>query len=158
MHLHLTESHHPGDLSRPLDDLAVGDALVLASRLWPNDEALVECGVAGTIWRRWTYVSLLAEAKRLALALLTRYAPGERIAVWVSQTSPGMGDPRIQPPALAGPDTGDRQPRLQGEGVEVYVLAQSRSRGLFIAGEYRGATRMDEIARGRSSRTFREIP
>jgi len=32
--------------------------------------------------RRWTYAELLDDAERLARALLSRYGPGERIAIW----------------------------------------------------------------------------
>ncbi len=102
----------------------------------------MECDVAGTIGRRWTYVGLLADAERLALALLTRYAPGERIAVW----APNLPEWVIleYAAALAGLTLVTANPAYKARELR-YVLTQSRSRGLFMTGEYRG-NRMDEIA------------
>jgi len=35
-----------------------------------------------TLLRSWTYAELLADAERIARALLSRFAPGERVAIW----------------------------------------------------------------------------
>jgi fatty-acyl-CoA synthase len=48
--------------------------------------ALTEARADGSIGRSRTYSRLLAEAERLALCLATRYAPGERVAVWSPNT------------------------------------------------------------------------
>ena len=77
----LTESYCPADRSAPVEEVTVGEALRLAARRQPDAEALVECDVRGALGRRWTYSSLLADAERLAEALLSRYAAGERICV-----------------------------------------------------------------------------
>ena len=76
----LTESWWPADTSDPVSETTVGGVLRDAAARWPDGEALVEADMAGVLGRRWTYVELLADAERLALALASRYAPGERIA------------------------------------------------------------------------------
>jgi len=81
-------------------------------------------GVADPALRRsWTYAELYREALRTARALLTRFKPGERIAVW-AQNIPewvmlefGAG--------MAGMVLVTVNPGFRAKEVE-YVLKQSR--------------------------------
>ena len=52
-------------------------------------EALVEVRQDGSVGRRWTYAELMDDAERLALALSSRFAPGERVVI--------RGNERLQP-------------------------------------------------------------
>jgi fatty-acyl-CoA synthase len=85
--------------------------------------------------RQWTYAQLYREALRTARALLTRFRPGERIAVW-AQNIPewimlefGAG--------MAGMVLVTVNPAFRAREVE-YVLKQSRSSGVFVVSAFRG--------------------
>ena len=101
----------------------------------PNAEALVEADIAGMLRRRWTYAELLSDAERLARALLSRYRPGERIAVW----APNAPEWVILEYAagLAGLTLVTANPAYRPRELQ-YVLEQSRSVGLFQVAEFRG--------------------
>lgn len=77
----LEVSHFPAQADQDLRETTVGGVLREAAARWPEREALVEAD-GGATGRRWTYAELLEEAELLAGALLTRFAPGEKIAVW----------------------------------------------------------------------------
>ena len=76
----LTEARWPADTSVPLRNLTVGDLLREAAADSPDATALV-AGVPG-VDRRWTFAEVLADAEKVAAALLARFTPGERVAVW----------------------------------------------------------------------------
>src|SRR6476469_8863543 len=78
----LTESYWPADTTRPLHDWTVAQALREVTEEVPDRIALVE-GVADPAKRRrWTYSQLLADSERVASALLTKFKPGDHVAVW----------------------------------------------------------------------------
>ena len=91
--------------------------------------------IAGELRRRWTYAELLADAERLARALLSRYRPGERIAVW----APNIPEWVIleYAAALAGLTLVTANPAYRPRELQ-FVLEQSRAVGLFFVGEHRG--------------------
>ncbi len=138
----LTESYWPADRSEPVLETTVGGALREAAERWPTAVALVESDMEGVLRRRWTYVELLVEAERLALALASRYAPGERVCVW----APNVPEWVIleYAAALAGITLATANPAYRPRELK-FVLEQSRSAGLFITPEYRGNP-MAEIA------------
>jgi fatty-acyl-CoA synthase len=85
--------------------------------------------------RRWTYTELLADAERVAQALLARFEPGEHVAVWAPNVPEWV---LLQyGAALAGVVLVTVNPAYQPAELE-YVLRQSRSAGLFLLPEYRG--------------------
>jgi fatty-acyl-CoA synthase len=141
--LNLTESWCPAQEDEALHDLTVGDVLRAAAARAPDAPAPVEADGDGELRRRWTYAELLADSERLAHALLTRYRPGERIAVW----APNIPEWVIAEfgLALAGITLVTVNPGYQPRELK-YVLEQSRSAGLFLIGEHRGNP-MAEIAR-----------
>src|SRR4051794_37194980 len=78
----LSTAHWGPDDSRPLMDATVGDLLRMTASRAPGSVALVE-GVADPARRRrWTYTDLLDQSERAARALLGRFAPGDRVAIW----------------------------------------------------------------------------
>ncbi len=139
----LTQSYWPAQTDEPVLEATVGDVLRARAAQWPDAVALVEADIAGEIGRSWRFSGLLAEAERLARALLTRYAPGERITVW----APNVPEWVIleYAAALAGLTLVTANPAYRPRELK-YVLEQSRSVGLFLASEYRGNP-MAEIAR-----------
>jgi fatty-acyl-CoA synthase len=146
----LTESYFPAQTDDAVRETTVGGVLRDQARLTPNAEALVEADIDGVIRRRWTYAALLAEAERLAHALLTRYRPGERIAVW----APNAPEWVILEYAagLAGLTLVTANPAYRPRELQ-YVLQQSGAVGLFIVKAHRGNP-MAEIA----AEVARDIP
>src|SRR3954453_11168694 len=65
-----------------LEELSVGDALRRAAADSGHRPALVEGVDDPAQRRRWTYAELLAAAEECARALLDRYEPGDRVAIW----------------------------------------------------------------------------
>ncbi|MDB5497051.1 MAG: feruloyl-CoA synthetase, partial [Phenylobacterium sp.] len=84
--VNLEQSYFPAQADDQVLDSTVGGVLRAQAQATPDVEALVEADIAGELRRRWTYGELLADAERLARALLSRYRPGERVAVWAPNT------------------------------------------------------------------------
>jgi fatty-acyl-CoA synthase len=133
--VHLTDSHFAAAAHDPVLDTTVGGVLVGRAATTPNIEALVEADLAGRLRRRWTYADLLADARRLATALLSRYRPGDRICVW----APNLPEWVIleYAAALAGLTVVTANPAYQPRELR-YVLEQSGAVGLFYVAEHRG--------------------
>ena len=101
----------------------------------PDRDALV-AGVADPAGRRrWTYRELAAEADRAARALLSRYEPGQHVAVW-SVNRPEWVVLQLGA-ALAGLVLVTVNPALR-RGELAYVLRQSRAAGVFYSEEQMG--------------------
>ena len=83
----LSNSLFPAQNDAESCEITVGGLLRDVAAARPDAEALVEVRQDGSEGRRWTYAGLLADAERLAMALSTRFAPGERVVVW-SPNSP----------------------------------------------------------------------
>ncbi|MGH8999545.1 MAG: AMP-binding protein, partial [Acidimicrobiia bacterium] len=60
----------------------VGDLLRSAAAAVPDRLALVEGTPEADRRREWTYADLADGAEHVARALLGRFEPGERVAVW----------------------------------------------------------------------------
>jgi fatty-acyl-CoA synthase len=146
----LTESYFPAQGDDVVLETTVGGVLRERAARSPGADALVEADIEGVIRRRWTFAELLAESEALAGALLTRYRPGERIAVW----APNIPEWVIIEfaAAIAGLTLVTANPANKARELK-YVLEQSRSVGLFIVSEYRGNP-MAEIA----TEVARQIP
>jgi fatty-acyl-CoA synthase len=129
----LTESYWPADESFALRDLTVGDLLREAAKDSPDELAMVS-GVPGED-RRWTFAEMLWDAECVAGALLGRFSPGERVAVWAPNLPEwvllefGAG--------LAGVVLVTVNPAYQPEEL-AYVLGQSGASGVFLVNEWRG--------------------
>src|SRR3954469_10488027 len=80
----LSTAHWPPDDSRPILEATVGDLLRMAAGRAPDTVALVEGAPDPAARRRWTYAALLEQAEQAARALLGRFAPGERVAIWAN--------------------------------------------------------------------------
>ena len=73
-------SYQPADLREPVLDISIGDALRAAVARWSTRLALVEGNLETGARRRWMFAELLADAEKVARALLQRFAPGEHVA------------------------------------------------------------------------------
>jgi fatty-acyl-CoA synthase len=151
----LTEAYWPAQKSAPLGETTIGSVLCDAAARAPDKIALIDGDPAVGKRRRWTYLALLADAERTARALLQRFSPGERVAVW-SGNSPEWLILEFAA-ALAGLTLVTVNPAYQGEEL-AHVLGDSEADGLFMADEYQGADLHAVLAkvRGRLPR-LREV-
>ena len=126
----------------------LGDLLRAGAAEHPDRIALVDADPDPARRRSWTYAELLTEAERVARALLVRFRPGERVAVW----APNCAEWVLlqQGAALAGlvlvtVNPANRQVELD------YVLRQSRAAGIFFTPEYRGFDMAAAVAAARAA-------
>ena len=131
----LNLSHFPAQSDAEVLNITVGDLLREVAAARPEAEALVEVRQDGSGGRRWTYTELLKDAERLALALSTRFAPGERVVVW-SPNSPEWVLLEYAS-ALSGLVLVTANPAFQAREL-AYVLEQSGAVALFLVEEFRG--------------------
>jgi fatty-acyl-CoA synthase len=119
-----------------LRETTIGSILREAAARAPEKIALIDGDPADGKRRRWTYRALLADAERTARALLRRFSPGERIAVW-SGNSPEWLILEFAA-ALAGLTLVTVNPAYRGDEL-AHVLGHSEADGLFMADDYQGA-------------------
>src|SRR5204863_7351616 len=137
----LKESHVAG-VSTTVRDVTLGQLLEQAARSAPDRIALI-AGVADPAARRqWTYAELYAEAQRTARALLRRFKPGERIAIWAYNLPEWVM--MEFGAAMAGMVLVTVNPGFRGNEVE-YVLKQSRAAGVFVVSAFRGNPLLDTV-------------
>jgi fatty-acyl-CoA synthase len=116
-----------------LRDLTVGDLLREAAADSPDRVGLV-AGAPGDD-RRWTFAEMLEESRRVAAALLARFEPGERVAIW----APNVPEWVLLEygAALAGVVLVTVNPAYRQEEL-AYVLGQSAAAGILLVPEWRG--------------------
>src|SRR2546429_3608058 len=121
----LTTSYWPARALTPMLKTTVGGVLRAAAWRAPDRIALIDGD------RQWTYAELLAEAERAARGLLTRFEPGEPVAVWA-----GNGADWVVlefAAGLAGLTLVTVNPAYQAEEL-AHVLGHSGARGVFLRG------------------------
>ena len=131
----LTMSEAVGPQEPIVREITLGGLLREAAESAPDRVALIEGIPDASARRQWTYRELLAESEKVARALLTRYEPGDRVAVWAHNIPEWImlefGC------ALAGVVLVTVNPGYRGEEL-AYVLKQSRAAGLFVVTDFRG--------------------
>jgi len=133
--LTISVSHVPAQSDLDTREITIGALLREVAAGRPDAQALVEVRQDGSTGRRWTYAELLSDAERLALALSTRFAPGERVVIW-SPNSPEWVLMEYAC-ALSGLVLVTANPAFQAREL-AYVLEQSDAVVLFIVEEFRG--------------------
>ena len=132
----LSASYWAADRSQPILDLTVGEALRDAAAEAPHATALVEGAVDPAGRRRWSYAELLEASERAARALLGRFAPGDRVAVWANNIPEWV---ILELAAgLAGITIVTVNPALRPQEL-AYVLGQSQADGIFLIPAYRAS-------------------
>ena len=131
----LTMSHAHGATEPPVRDLTIGDLLREVAAASPDRVALVAGTPDPERRREWTYAELLADCERTARALVGRFEPGERVAVW----APNVPEWVMLEfgAAMAGVVLVTVNPAFRASEVQ-YVLTQSRASGVFVLDEFRG--------------------
>ena len=144
-------SHFPAQTDNDIREITVGGLLREIGEQHGQATALVDIDDTGTAVQSWTYSELLTISERLALALSTRFAPGERVVVW----APNIPEWVVIEYAcgLAGLVLVTANPSFQAAELR-YVLEQSGAVGLFMVDEFRGnpmASIADEAVRGNAA-------
>jgi fatty-acyl-CoA synthase len=143
--VHLTNSYWTADDSVALLDGTVGDLLRRVASEVPDRLALVDGCPDHEDRRTWTYAELLGTAERVARALLARFEPGDRIAVWAPNCPEWM---LLQHGvSLAGMVLVTVNPANRSRELR-YVLGQSHATAVFFTDDYRGydmGAAVDEI-------------
>jgi len=127
----LTRAYWPASATiTGIRETTIGSVLRDAAGRTPDKTALIDGDPDRQGRRRWTYAELLADAERAARALLTRFTPGERVAVW----APNSAEWVILEfgAALAGLTLVPVNPAYQGDEL-AHVLGHSEADGLFLA-------------------------
>lgn len=135
----LTESYWPKEAGE-IREITLPELLRGAAAAKPDQLALVHGAADPAERREWTYAEFLADAEAAARALLGRYQPGDRIAIW----APNSAEWVIlqQAIAMAGMIVVAANPAYRSTELE-YMLKQSQAKALFYAGEYRGTQLRD---------------
>ncbi len=151
----LTRAYVPASQEMDVVDLSVGALLRQQAKIHGPAEALTEILPDWAVGRRWTYTQLLEDSERLARALASRFAKGERIAVW----SPNRPEWILleYAAALSGLTLVTANPTFQAAELR-YVLEQSGAAGLFISADNRGTPMIDTAnAAAQGNAVIREI-
>ncbi len=144
--LPLTNSYWPADTSAPVLDTTIGGVLRTAAEQAPDQPALVAGDPSPDRRRHWSYGQLLAEAERAGRALLARFQPGDRVAVWSGNCPEWV---LLEFAAgLAGLTLVTVNPAYQADEL-AHVLGHSGAAGIFLADEYRGSSLPAVLARAR---------
>jgi fatty-acyl-CoA synthase len=142
----LTDAYWRADVTRPLLNITLGQALRDVAAEVPGRIALVEgCADLGA-GRRWTYAQLQADAEQVAAALLTKFKPGEHVAFWAANVPEWQL--MLYGCALAGVVLVTVNPAYKALELE-YVLGNSKAVGLFAMDAYRGYDARGAIAEAR---------
>src|SRR4051812_19108559 len=136
------ESYVVGPTSPAVRDVTLGQLLEQTARAAPDRIALISGVPDAALRRQWTYSELCTEAQRTARALLSRFQPGDRIAVW-AQNLPEWIMLEFGA-AMAGMVLVTVNPGFRTREVE-YVLKQSRSAGVFVVNAFRGNPMLETV-------------
>jgi fatty-acyl-CoA synthase len=144
----LTESYWPADTSSALLETTPTAMLRGAAAGVPDRIALVDADPEAPAARSWTYAELLDTAEQVAQALLRRFTPGDRVAIWAPNRPEWV---LLQHGlSMAGLIMVTVNPAYRSQEL-AYVLGQSRAAGVFFSDEYRGFDMAGAVAeiRGR---------
>jgi fatty-acyl-CoA synthase len=132
--IELERSYWPAEPGE-IRDVTVGELLRHAAATVPDRVALVDCVEDPAARKQWTYAEFLADAERVARALLARFAPGDRIAVWAPNSAEWVV--MQQGISLAGMVLVALNPAYRTREMQ-YVLNQSGAVAVFCVDSYRG--------------------
>jgi fatty-acyl-CoA synthase len=155
--LPLSTSYWPADTSSPVLETTIGGVLRAAAGRAAGQPALISGDPDPARRRQWRYGELLAGAERGARALLARFEPGDRVAVWASNCPEWV---LLEFAAgLAGVTLVTVNPAYRADEL-AHVLGHSGARGIFLAEDYRGSSLPEILAtvRGRLPRLREVIP
>lgn len=128
-----------GQSDHDLRDTTIGEILRVRATLSPDDIAFAEikpdADPAAELTLTRSYSQLYAEANTLAKALISRFAPGERVAIWAPNSAEWVLFEFAT--AVAGLTFVTVNPSAQARELR-FILEQSGATGLFTVESYRG--------------------
>jgi fatty-acyl-CoA synthase len=130
----LETSHWPAEPGE-VREVTVCELLRHAAATVPDRLALVDCVEDVAARKTWTYAEFVADAERTARALLTRFEPGDRIALWAPNSAEWIV--LQQGVAMAGMVLVALNPAYRAREME-FVVKQSGAVALFCVSSYRG--------------------
>ncbi|MHB8247191.1 MAG: AMP-binding protein [Acidimicrobiales bacterium] len=131
-----------GGRAEAVREATVGSLLREAAEATPSTVALVEGVAEPARRRRWRYADLLDESERAAQALLGRFDPGERVAVWANNLPEWV---ILEMAAgIAGVVLVTVNPALRTDELR-HVLGHSQAAGVFHLRNYRGTSMADTL-------------
>ena len=141
----LTESYWPAEEGDAVRDATLGELLREAAAAVPDRLALVDGVEDQSARQEWTYAEFLRDAERTARALLKRFQPGDRVAIWAPNSAHWII--LQQGISLAGMILVAANPAYRSRELE-HILSNSDAAGLFYVDSYRGldlAAVVDEL-------------
>ena len=142
----LTESYWPAEEGEAVRDATLGELLREAAAVVPDRLALVDGVEDPSARQEWTYAEFLQDAERAARALLKRFQPGDRVAIWAPNSAHWII--LQQGISLAGMILVAANPAYRSRELE-HILSNSGAVGLFYVDSYRGldlAAVVDELS------------
>ncbi len=130
----LEVSYWPAEPGRVVET-TVCAVLRHAAATVPDRAALVDAVPDPAARRTWTYAEFLADAERVARALLARYRPGDRVAIWAPNSAEWIV--LQQGVGLAGMVLVALNPAYRNREVE-FVLRQSGAVAVFCPDTFHG--------------------
>ena len=129
----LEDSYWPAEPGE-VREVTVCELLRHAAATVPDRLALVDCVEEGAARRSWTDAEFVADAERTARALLARFEPGDRIALWAPNSAEWIV--LQQGVAMAGMVLVALNPAYRAREME-FVVKQSGAVALFCVNSYR---------------------
>ena len=130
----LTTSHWLPEAGE-VREVTVCELIRHAAATVPDRLALVDCVEDPAARTEWTYAEFLADAERAARALLARFEPGDRIALWAPNSAHWIV--LQQGISMAGMVLVALNPAYRAREMQ-FVLEQSGASALFCVDSYRG--------------------
>ena len=112
----------------------MGEALRNSASRFPDSIAAVEIDPDWNAGQALSYATLLSQSEALALALATRYRPGEKVVVWAPNIMQWLLMEYAC--ALSGLVLVTANPSFQTKELR-YVIEQSGAVGLFLVQSFR---------------------
>ena len=129
----LEDSYWPAEPGE-VREVTVCELLRHAAATVPDRLALVDCVEEVAARKSWTYAEFVADAERTARALLARFEPGDRIALWAPNSAEWIV--LQQGVAMAGMVLVALNPAYRAREME-FVVKQSGAVALFCVNSYR---------------------
>ncbi|WP_200951234.1 MULTISPECIES: AMP-binding protein [unclassified Nocardioides] len=131
--MNLTESYWPAEPGE-VREVTVCDVIRHAATTVPDRLALVNCVPDADARKEWTYAEFLSDIEDVARALLARYQPGDRIAIWAPNSAEWIV--LQQGIAMAGMVLVALNPAYRAREMQ-FVLSQSESVAVFLVDTHR---------------------
>lgn len=141
-------SYVAASASHPVLEQTIGEALRLAAQIWPSKTALIEGAATAAERRRWSFQDLVDQSEQVARALLSSFQPGDHVAILVANKPEWV---LVEfGAALAGLTLVTVNPAFLDEEI-LFVLKQSKARGIVVQDVFRDRNLMSVIERVRSA-------